>query len=174
MASSYSFRSSLSGFNREDVVHYLEYINTKNANALAQLEGELESARKEIRHLQEAEDWKARVEALEQENAALRQEMEALQAKQAEVTTFTEEELEAYRRAERMERQVKLRTEQLCQKANGILADTGVKMDESIANLALLAEQTAQQLQLLQQAMVSGKAVLQEGAIALRTVRTED
>ena len=29
MASSQNFRTAFNGFNREDVVHYLEYINTK-------------------------------------------------------------------------------------------------------------------------------------------------
>ena len=37
MAAPQNFRSALNGFNREDVVHYLEYINTKYQNQIDQL-----------------------------------------------------------------------------------------------------------------------------------------
>ena len=37
MATPQSFRSAFNGFNREDVVHYLEYLNAKHASQLDQL-----------------------------------------------------------------------------------------------------------------------------------------
>ena len=36
MAASQNFRSAFNGFNREDVVHYLEYLNTKHTNQVNQ------------------------------------------------------------------------------------------------------------------------------------------
>ncbi len=167
MTSSYSFRSALNGFNREDVVHYLEYINTKNANQIAQLEGE-------ISRLQTGESWKNRVAELEKENADLRLELETLKLQKPEIVRSSDEELEAYRRAERMERQARERAEQLRQKANGILADTGVKLDASANQIASLADRTAQQLQTLQQALIGSKTALQEASVALRTIRPEE
>ena len=41
MATPQSFRSAFNGFNREDVVHYLEYLNTKHASQLDQLNNEV-------------------------------------------------------------------------------------------------------------------------------------
>ena len=40
-----TFRSALNGFNREDVVRYLEYINAQHAAELNQLRSELEYLR---------------------------------------------------------------------------------------------------------------------------------
>ena len=37
MASAQNFRSAFNGFNREDVVHYIEYLNAKHTGALNQL-----------------------------------------------------------------------------------------------------------------------------------------
>lgn len=39
------FRASFNGFNREDVVRYMEYINSKHAAQVAQLTNELEYLR---------------------------------------------------------------------------------------------------------------------------------
>ncbi len=167
MASSYSFRSALNGFNREDVVHYLEYINTKNANQIAQLE-------REIDRLQGMESWKNQIATLEQENGALRQELEALKAQQAEVVRCNDEELEAYRRAERTERQAQQRAEQICQMACGIVADTGAKMDDTMTQIGTLADQAAQQLQRLQQAVLDSKSVMQEASTALHSIRPDE
>ncbi len=188
MAAAYNFRSALNGFNREDVVRYLEYINAKNANQTSQLKNDLENAEKEILRLRKLEGLQAELEALqvrcdalEQEKRDLNGQIEVLQQelvaesqKKAQVVNRSEEELEAYRRAERVERQARERTEALCQQANGILADAGIKVDEAAANLGLMAEQVNQQLHALQQAVVSSKAVLQEASIALCSVRPKD
>ncbi len=164
MASSYSFRSALNGFNREDVVHYLEYINTKNANQVAALE-------QEIARLQSVDDYRNQVTALKQENTALRQELESLKA---QGVPCGGEELEAYRRAERAERNAKQRADQVCQRVDSILADTGAKMDGSIQTVECLADQALRQIQQLQDAIVGGKAVLQESAVALRLLNREE
>ncbi len=178
---SYSFRSALNGFNREDVVHYLEYINTKNANATAQLENELQQAQEALTQAREGAEFKARCQALEQDNAEILAQNEALMAQIAELEARlskaeirSESELEAYRRAETVERQARQRADALCQKANGILADTQVKVDEAYARLSAASDLVTAQLQDLQKSVQGSKTVLQEAVTALYTVRPEE
>lgn len=191
MAISYSFRSALNGFNREDVVRHLEYINTKHTNQINQLKSDLEMAEKEaekeaekLRKLEALEENLADLQAsydrlqqeksnLEAENAALLQKIQAEQSQKTQAVTHTEEELEAYRRAERMERQTQQRTRQLCQRANGILADAGVKVDEAAANISAMADQVAAQLNVLQETVISSKTALREAATAMCAIRPE-
>ncbi len=181
MASSYNFRSALNGFHREDVVHYLEYVNSKNARQLAQLQADLDAARKENAQLRENQLEKSRYEELEQENASLAQQLQALQEELAAVQAqkvqeiqHSEEELEAYRRAEWMERQTRQRAQQLCQRANGILADAGTKVEASANCIGAMADQVASQLQVLREAVLDSKAALQEASTAIYTLRPEE
>ena len=55
MAAQQNFRSAFNGFNREDVAHYLEYINTKYTNQINQLTAENEELRS--RYLLELTVW---------------------------------------------------------------------------------------------------------------------
>lgn len=43
-----NFRSAFNGFNREDVVRYLEYLNAKHASTYTQLTGELHALRQKL------------------------------------------------------------------------------------------------------------------------------
>ena len=63
MATPQNFRSAFNGFNREDVVHYLEYINTKHSNQLSQLTAENQELRAAV--LQPAQDLQELVESLQ-------------------------------------------------------------------------------------------------------------
>ena len=45
MAAPQNFRSAFNGFNREDVVHYLEYINAKHTQLVNQLTSENQELR---------------------------------------------------------------------------------------------------------------------------------
>lgn len=188
MATSYTFRSALNGFNREDVVRHLEYINTKYTNQINQLKSDLEKAEQEadeLRKLESLEEKLADLQAsydrleqerndLQEENANLLEQLQTERNQKAQVVTHNEEELEAYRRAERMERQTQQRTQQLCQRANGILADAGVKVDEAAANISAMADQVAAQLDVLQQTVIGSKAALQEAATAMCSIRPEE
>ena len=44
MAGMQNFRSALGGFNREDVVSYIEYLNTQHKAQIAQLNTQLQNA----------------------------------------------------------------------------------------------------------------------------------
>ena len=60
-----NFRSAFNGFNREDVVRYLEYINAKHAAQVSQLTSEADYLRSKAENQPD-------VTALEQERDALR------------------------------------------------------------------------------------------------------
>ncbi len=48
MATSQNFRSAFNGFNREDVVHYLEYLNSKHTSMVNQLSEEADNLRQKL------------------------------------------------------------------------------------------------------------------------------
>ena len=89
MSVPHNFRSSLKGFNREDVVQYIQYINAKYSAEVKQLQSEIQNLKDEIaayqgKLVQSVEDpaageAKARIAALEQENQSLREALEQAQ-----------------------------------------------------------------------------------------------
>ena len=181
MAVSYSFRKALNGFHREDVVRHIEYINTKHANQINQFKAELESQERELQQLRKLLGVKEQLDALqvyctdlEQKNAQLNLQLEEERTQRTAVVNRNEEELEAYRRAERLERQARQRAEQLCEKANGIVSDAGGKVDLSAQRISQMADQVAIQLAELRQEILGGKDALQEASAALSALRTEE
>ena len=69
MAAPQKFRSALNGFNREDVVRFIEYTNARHEAEVSQLKEELASLRAELDTRQPAEVL--RVEELVQKCAEL-------------------------------------------------------------------------------------------------------
>ena len=196
MAASYNFRSAFNGFNREDVVHYIEYINSKHTAQVNQLRSDLSAAQQENATLknqpQRNPELEAQLAELQEKLAQMEEDLLAAQLaksdaetqladmtrqrdaalnEQAQVQRRNEEELEAYRRAERMERQAKERTEVMYQKANGVLADATAKVDEASGQINGIADQVAAQLAVLQQAVTGSKAALKDAAATLYTIR---
>lgn len=201
MASSQNFRTAFNGFNREDVVHYLEYINTKHTNQLNQLTAENESLRTRLEGLPDAESQRLLVESLEEkcrnlndqlEEAssradALERQLAAAQSRCAELeqaaaqpaqpepetglTPTASDELEAYRRAERIEREAKERSELVYYQANSVLSQTTAKVDSISADITQLADQVMSQLTQLQAAVSSGKQALQDASSIMGTIR---
>ena len=194
-----TFRSALNGFNREDVVRYIEYLNSVHTAEINQLNSELDFLRKKepapasvaapiadtaesdalieqqatrIRELfdrckeletQLAEAQEAKVHAEEKLQAVLMQQNTA--------KTRAAEELEAYRRAERMERQAKERAERLYQQTNGALADASLKVDEAAGQIGQLSDLVMSQLAQLQDAITSSKQALKDAADTMYTIR---
>ena len=105
MAAPQNFRSALNGFNREDVVRYLEYINTRHSTELNKLKLENEALQAELNLLQNtptapdnSEEFDALVQNaadLETRNAALQAELNALRAQLAEMTSQRDQALAA-------------------------------------------------------------------------------
>ena len=174
MAEFQNFRSALGGFNREDVVHYIEYINHKHATQLNQLKTEIQAlqaemaAQKEVVRIdtaltQQLENANARIAQLEQELEAAK----AVPVPQEK----SEDELEAYRRAERAERRAAERVAQMYDQAHATLADAAARADDSATQVSELANTLNLQLQQLQNAISTGKNTMMDAAAALYAVR---
>lgn len=93
MAVQMNFRSALNGFNRDDVVHYIEYLNTKHMAEINQLKSEMEflrnkpAAESEVKVDEIVEQQAARIRELFDENKKLKeqsQESEKLQKQLAD------------------------------------------------------------------------------------------
>ena len=171
------FRSSFNGFNREDVVRYMEFINNKHSAQVAQLTNELEY----LRGKQDTLDA-GRVSELEKQLSAALAENDALkhriallehnlQEAKAAAESFaaqpaapSESELEAYRRAERVERVAKERARQVGQQTAGALAQISQQMDQVSAALSETAEEMSQQLTQLQEAVAMSRQALDTAA----------
>lgn len=210
MASPQKFRSALNGFNREDVVQYIAYINSKHESLTAQLKEEAHALREELDQLKgksaqptaisqlataQVGELREKCSRLEQENAALReqlaksdpselqrlreqlaqavQERDAALASRQTAESRTEEELAAYRRAERMERLAQCRASQMYDQANGALADTSAQLDAAAATLEQAVDATTAQIRTLQQAVAESKQIISNATAALGAIRPE-
>ena len=85
----------------------------------------------------------------------------------------TEDELEAYRRAERTERMARERAEQMQHQANAVLADATARVDEAAALIAQMAEQVSGQLGNFQHAVSNTKDALRNAVAAMGAIRPE-
>ena len=197
MAASQNFRSAFNGFNREDVVHYIEYLNAKHTAEVNQLQSELDFLNTKLesaRQNTQLEEALAAIEALKAERddalakanaidpaledrcaqleAQLRSAEEAKNnALQHAAKCQVEQELEAYRRAERTERIARERAEQVYRQANGALADATAKVDEASTQITQMTDKVSAQLILLQQAVENSKLALSDAAATLYTIR---
>ena len=208
MAEILNFRSSFNGFHREDVVHYIEYLNAKHTTEVNQLNAELEQLRSQnavptdVAELQEQlaaaqeinDQLQAQIAELEERCGIMgEQELEASEEGEAAPAQNLEErcqelerqleearnstaaasqyhftqELEAYRRAERAEREAKERAEVVYRQANGALADATVKVDEAFFQIGELADKVSEQLMQLQQAVTVSRQALSDATASL-------
>lgn len=207
MALQQSFRAALNGFNRDDVVRYIDYLNAKHATELAQLNSELDYLRSQQPPQPETpldtgeaaetgdgviEQQAARIRELFDENRELtgriadldaqlseantlladtKAQLSAAEAQQNSYRSHMEEELTAYRRAERTERLARERAEQLYRQANGALADATVKVDEAAGQIGELSDRVMTQLTQLQNAVSGSKQALRDAAATMYTIR---
>ena len=186
MSAPQNFRTAFNGFNREDVVRYLEYINTKHTAQVNQLTSEADFLRTKLEAQQPAEDQQALILSLREEVAELTRKLEEALAQKEELedqltaqapeapapsAAGPEQELEAYRRAERTERIARERAELVYHQVNGVLADATVKVDEAAAEIGAMADQVVLQLSQLQSAVSSSKQALTDAAATMYAIR---
>ena len=191
MSTPQSFRSALNGFNREDVVHYLEYLNTKHSNQVNQLTAENETLRQQVEALPDAESQRLLVASLEEKCAELTRQLEQSQSRCAELEQQLEqshcavpeqvqepalspsasEELEAYRRAERIEREAKERAELVYCQANNVLTEASARVDGISSDITEMADKVMTQLTQLQVAVSSSKQALQDASSIMGAIR---
>lgn len=180
MAETHTFRSSLNGFRREDVINYLEYLNARHAALVNQLKSENQALEAELATLKGKEtvspDDYATI--LQERDAALA-ELETLRqqpasAPEAPSRTLPEEELEAYRRAERAERLAAERVQQMYHQATAALAECTVQVDASSEQMDSLTSQISAQLAQLQNTMTASQAALKSAADLIRSIHPEE
>ena len=167
MAGVQNFRSALGGFNREDVVRYIEYLNHQHNSQIEQLNTQLQTAREALAQAKGAPADDSELRAQLEQAQARCAELEAQLAGQSTPAAPAGDELEAYRRAERAERLARERAAQIYAQANAVLADATLKVEAASDGLNAVAQQLAQQLQQSQQA-------LHEAAAAMYAIRPEE
>ncbi len=176
MTATTRFRSALNGFNREDVVHYIEYLNNQHSNQLEQLNNQLTAALAQPRDdssdlQQKLAEALARCAELEEK---LSKSESAPTSAPAPVTDNTAEELEAYRRAERTERMAQERAQQIYTQANAVLAEAALKAETAASHIGQVADQAAAQLKDCQETVAAAKASFQDAVAALYAIRPEE
>lgn len=198
-----TFRSALNGFNREDVVRYIEYLNSVHTAEINQLNSELEFLRNQepaapapvevptpdttesdalieqqatrIRELfDRCKELETQLAAAQEAQAHAEEKLQAVLTQQNAAKVRANEELEAYRRAERIERQAKERAERLYQQTTGALADASIKVDDAAGQIGQLSDLVMNQLAQLQEAVASSKQALKDAANTMYTIRPTD
>lgn len=178
-----SFRSAFNGFNRQDVVHYLEYINTKHQTQVNELTAEADDLRRQLEDLQakttQVAELEARLAAMTKERDALHTQLEQIQA--AEVVqeprpemdggSQVADELDSYRRAQQVERSARERAELVYHQANGVLNEAIAKVDTATAEITAKTDEAMSQLTQLQMAVSTSKQALQDAASLMNTIR---
>ena len=112
----YSFRSALSGFNRADVIAFIGQLSASHEAELRERDEELRLAREELERLQRENGRliKLVTEQSEAKPDDRQPEQPAKPAEPAEIPQpIQEKELEVYRRAERCEREARVRAEKV-------------------------------------------------------------
>ena len=190
---SHNFRTAFNGFHKEDVVRYLEYINNKHQNQVNQLNTELEELRAQQPKgdVSDATIWQLRADngALQAENQELRAQNQALESRCAELAAQLEkaqaaqlenaqaapednrQELDAYRQAERIQKEAQEQVELLYFQANHILTQANARLDHAAEDLTQLTDEVMGQITQLQMAVTTGKQTLQDASSILSTIR---
>ena len=215
MAESFNLRSAFNGFNREDVVHYIEYLNANHEKQIKQLKADLatmqrdsflpeahEELEEQLAEMQEQfaqqeslltalnvekdelltkcsqleavlavlttenKDLADKVTQLEAQLAATPENNSAV-AQQPRFTPSMEEELAAYRRAERVERQANERANALYRNLRTALQDTVAKADEAVSNLDNISGQFNAQINTMRDALLDSKSNLDHSLYTL-------
>ena len=178
-----SFRSAFNGFNRQDVVHYLEYINTKHQTQVNELTAEADDLRRQLEDLQakttQGAELEAQLAAMTEERDALHTQLEQMQAAvvvqeprpEMDGGSQVADELDSYRRAQQVERSARERAELVYHQANGVLNEAIAKVDTATAEITAKTDEAMSQLTQLQMAVSTSKQALQDAASLMNTIR---
>ena len=183
-----NFRSSLHGFNRQDVANYLEYLNNRHAAQVNQLNTDLEALRRQAEApaedpqraaletrcqeleqqlsiaRQERDEALAQKEAVEQKLEAAQRDREEALLRSSGEKLVANRELEAYRRAERTERVARERAEQVYSETGAVLTQASNRIEAALRQMTGISQQVTGQLDTLQTAIASSRLALQDAA----------
>lgn len=197
MSKPQNFRTSMHGFNRVDVVNYIDYLVNRHNSEMDAVKADYKLREEELQEHCEALEATVsalradpanpeQLELLKQEHQAeleqteklyqaqidaLKSEIEALKSALAEKS---EAELEAYRRAERVETMTRDRANRQREKGDAILAGAG----EQVAAMAQSMEAAASGLEAviaqMRDCVSESKAQIASAAQALSALQAEE
>ena len=177
MAEFTKFRSALNGFNRSDVTEYIEALCAKHQTALQDAQDEIDVLTRQLAQSQtELEARTAHEEVLKQDLEATRTALQSTEtaldeamamltmpaeAPDSEESSESEEEtpdyvsleLEAYRRAEAMERMSADRAARMSQQLNDLLDQVSGRYEQTGSEIQVLTEDIRTNLKRLEEAL---------------------
>lgn len=174
----YTFRTALQGFNRTDVVNFIESTTAAHEAALHQMQ--MENSRLE----QQLMDANRYIDELHQTIAAMQAEAVSVEEEPpmvlppledplpavAPVMTndFEEMELAAYRRAEQAERKAKERAAELYRQIDEVIAKTNDKLEMDDKALTRLTADLSANISALQQTMAKIRSTMDESTLFMK------
>lgn len=186
MADISRFRSALGGFNRTDVVNYIESMSLEQQKQLRKLQEEnerlkaekntlaemLAAANSDLRTLREQDAaLSEQVELLAQQAAELAEQAKAAEEQAddaessdqpAESVDYASLELEAYRRAEQTERNAATRAEKIYQQLSDLCEHARERYCDAGEEIAALSEDLTANLGRLQETLADLRLVFDE------------
>ena len=184
MADISKFRSALGGFNREDVVNYIESMSLEQQKQLRKLQEENEKLRSEKNALAELLAAANRdLSTLREQDAALSEQVELLAQQAAELAgpvkaesekapeetseaaepvDYTSLELEAYRRAEQTERNAAVRADKIYRQLTALCEHARERYSDAGDEIAALSEDLTANLGRLQETLAELRLVFDE------------
>ena len=167
MAAPQRFRTAFRGFDREDVVSYIEYLNNQHTAQIEQLQNQLQEANAKAANKATGE-LQAKLDEALQRCAELEEKLANVEANTAE------KELETYRRAERAERQANERARQVYDQANAALANATSMAESAAEKIGQIADATVAQLREYQSSISATADSFRDAAMTLQTVKIEE
>ena len=191
MADFSKFRTAVSGFNRTDVVNYIESASIEHQKALRKLTDERDRLAGENAGLQtQLEELQAQLQQAKEENESLSEQLNTLaqegaelaeQLKQAEsapqpeagpdvqpeepaqdAPSVTEQELAAYRRAEQAERNAAVRARRIYAQLSSLCEDARGRYLDSGEEIAALTADLSTGLSRLQDALADVQVIFDD------------
>lgn len=184
MADISKFRSALGGFNREDVVNYIESMSLEQQKQLRKLQEENEKLRSEKNALAELLAAANRdLSTLREQDAALSEQVELLAQQAAELAEqvkaepeeapeetseaaesvdYASLELEAYRRAEQTERNAAVRADKIYRQLTALCEHARERYSDAGDEIAALSADLTANLGRLQETLAELRLVFDE------------
>ena len=159
------FRSALNGFNREDVVSYIAYLNNSYTAQLEQLNNQLKESQNEVPSVM-VTNLQAQLDAALQRCAELEEQL-------ASREDVANRELEAYRRAEETERKAVARANAIYEQAQKTLQNATAAADAAAEEFNVVAARTEQQLQEYQASLRTAVDCFKSAAAELQAAKDE-
>ena len=169
------FRTAVGGFNRMDVVSYIESLSLQNQQTLKKLQEENSDLRRQIAQYEAASAPSELEEAVaEPETVELEvPEAEAIAHAEPETASLKEQELAAYRRAEAAERTARTRASQLNQSVDEIFSEALSRFDNSGSEANALCEDLLSSYSRLQEALADIRVIYDETVAQLQALQAQ-